>query len=261
MKNIFFLIAWAFTLSVSAQYVSSSFVTLNEGMDQAYLDIEMLWKVYHQDAIQSGRKTGWSIWKVSPENYDDKVDASRIPHYLIVETFATKEALDQEMASYNEEGLANITKLIKQKFKGKISARKIDQILSKDVNKERRTYIHQGIAQTPFTGGGLKPGDKMVLAPMEQLQEDYEQYETEFYQKVFADNVMKGNHRWWGFTKIIDRSENALGFTTHAAWNIGFDGKTVEFPQDFVSQKIISITGAARKMYNPVQLELIYVAD
>jgi hypothetical protein len=109
-----------------------------------------------------------------------------------------------------------------------------------------------------LTGGSLKPGDKMQVAPMEQLQDDYEKFETEFYQKIFLDNIMKGNHRWWGFTKVIGRSDNALTFTTHAAWNIGIEGKKLEFPQDFVSQKIMEITDTARKMYNPTTFELIY---
>ena len=101
----------------------------------------------------------------------------------------------------------------------------------------------------------------MVLAPMQQLQDDYEQYETAFYQKVFANNVMKGNHRWWAFTKIIDRSENAINNTTHVAWNIGIEGKSMDMPQDFASQKIFEITSEARKMYNPITLELVYTVQ
>ena len=72
---------------------------------------------------------------------------------------------------------------------------------------------------------------------------------------------MKGNHRYWGFSKIIDRSENALTFGTHSAWNIGIEGKQLEFPQDFVSQKIMEITDNARKMYNATTFELVYIVD
>ena len=59
-------------------------------------------------------------------------------------------------------------------------------------------------------------------------------------------------------TKIIGRSDNALTFNTHAAWNIGIEGKELELPKDFASQKIMEITGAARKMYNPTTYELVY---
>ena len=49
-------------------------------------------------------------------------------------------------------------------MKGKMSSRKIDKILSKQVRKETRTYHHQFLASTPFTGGRLKAGDKMKLS-------------------------------------------------------------------------------------------------
>ena len=261
MKKILLSVLFLCSGIANGQYASTIFVTLNDGMEQAYLDIEMLWQAYHEETVKQGLKSGWSVWKIDPAGYDDKIEASRTPDYLIIESYATMEAMEKQNASYTTEGIEAIVNTIKRKFRGKISSRKIDRMLAKDVNKERRTYVHQMLAQTPFTGGDLKPGEKMVLAPMQQLQDDYEQYETAFYQKVFADNVMKGNHRWWGFTKIIDRSENAINNTTHAAWNIGIEGKSMDMPQDFASQKIFEITSEARKMYNPITLELVYTVQ
>ena len=257
MKKVF-LVLILFPILGFSQFASSSYVTLNDGMEDAYLQIEKLWSEYHKEAVKKGHKNSWSIWKVYPAGYEDKIEKSRIPHFMILETFDTKEQMDEEFARYDEKGLAEIRALIKKKLKGKMSSSKIDKILSLNVQKERRGYLHQGIAGTPLTGGSLKPGDKMQVAPMEQLQDDYEKFETEFYQKIFLDNIMKGNHRWWGFTKVIGRSDNALTFNTHAAWNIGIEGKKIEFPEDFASQKIMEITDTARKMYNPTTFELIY---
>ena len=257
MKKLLFAII-LFPSLIYSQYAASVFVTLNDGMEDEYLQIEKLWSEYHKEAIKKGHKNSWSVWKVNPTGYDDKIEKSRIPDFMIVETFDTEEQMNEEFARYNEKGLAEIRSLIKKKVKGKMSSSRVNKILSLNVDKERRGYIHQGIAGTPFTGVGLKPGDKMQITPMEQLQDDYEKFETEFWQKIFLDNVMKGNHRWWGFTKIIARSDNALKFNTHAAWNIGIQGKQLEIPQDFVSQKIIELTGNARKMYNTTTLELVY---
>ena len=39
------------------------------------------------------------------------------------------------------------------------------------------------------------------------------------------------------------------------------EGKNMEWPEDFTSRKIMEITPQARKMYNPIQLKLVYVAD
>jgi hypothetical protein len=96
---------------------------------------------------------------------------------------------------------------------------------------------------------------------MKQLQDDYEDYEVNFYKNIFSKHVMDGNHRWWGFSKIIDRNENALDISTHSAWNMWSEGKTIKWPEDFSSKKIMEITPQARKMYNPIQLTLVYVAD
>jgi|TARA_B110000483_G_scaffold1010_1_gene1165 hypothetical protein len=259
MKKILFLLF--FPIALSAQYATTSYVTLNEGMEKDYLKIEELWSEYHKEAVKNGHKSSWAIWKVDPTGYDDKVESSRIPHFMIVETYNNKTLLDEESDRYDTEGMKKIKTLIKQKLKGKISNRNINKILSKNVEKERRSYIHQGLAGTPLTGGSLKAGDIMRVTPMKQLEDDYEKYETEFYQKIFSNNVMKGNHRWWAFSKIIDRSENALTFGTHSAWNIGIKGKQLDLPKDFASQKIMEITGTARKMYNPTTYELVYIVD
>ena len=257
MKKIFLALI-LFPSLIYSQFAASAYVTLKDGMEEEYLQIEQLWSEYHKEAIKKGHKNSWAIWKVDPTGYEDKIEKSRIPNFMIVETFDTKEQMDEEFARYDEKGLAQIKAFITKKVKGKMSASKVNKILSKAVEKERRGYLHQGIAGTPFTGGSLKPGDKMQVTAMEQLQDDYEKFETEFWQKIFLDNVMKGNHRWWGFSKIIGRSDNALKFNTHATWNIGFEGKQLEIPEDFVSQKIIEYTPAARKMYNTTTYELVY---
>jgi hypothetical protein len=96
---------------------------------------------------------------------------------------------------------------------------------------------------------------------MEQLRDDYEQFETEFYHDRFAENVMKGNHRFWRFSRIIDRNEAAYEALTHNAWNMLIDGKELAMPDDFVSRKIFGLTSEVRKMYTPQELTLVYTAQ
>ena len=261
MRRFFFLITLLAVSISHGQFASTSFVTLNDGMEKAYLELEEVWSEYHKEAVKNGQKSSWAIWKVDPTGYEDKIEKSRIPNFLIVETYESKEQMDDEAKRYTPEGFKKIQSIIKRRLKGKMSSSKINSILSKKVDKERRVYHHQALASTPFTGGGLKPGDKLVITPMQQLEDDYEKYETEFFQKIFADNVMKGNHRWWGFTKIFNRSENALTFNTHAAWNMPIEGKQLDFPEDFASQKVFELTGKARKSYNPTSYELVMVVD
>jgi len=261
MKKIFVLITVLFFNFTFSQYASGSFIVLNEGMEEDYLMTEKLWQVYHKKSVKDGHKNHWSIWKVDVTNYEDKIEEDRFPDYFILEGYNTLDDLTAESDRYSPEGLKEISNYIKSKMKGKMSSRAIDKILSKSVRKETRMYHHQFLAATPFTGGGLKVGDKMTIAPMQQLQDDYEDFETNFYKDLFNERVMNGDHRWWGFSKVINRNDNALTISTHTAWNMFIDGKELGWPEDFASRKIMEITPQARKMYNPIQLTLVYVVD
>tara|TARA_B100001109_G_scaffold248392_1_gene239159 strand:- start:1298 stop:2122 length:825 start_codon:yes stop_codon:yes gene_type:complete len=261
MKKIIFIISILFSINSYSQYASGSFIVLNDGMEEEYIKTEKLWHVYHKKSVKDGHKNLWSIWKVDVTNYDDKIEKDRFPDYFILEGYDTLDDLTAESERYSPEGFKEISNYIKSKMKGKMSSRAIDKILSKPVRKETRMYHHQFLASTPFTGGGLKVGDKMTIAPMQQLQDDYEDFETNFYKDLFSKRVMNGDHRWWGFSKIINRNDNALNISTHTAWNMFIEGKNMEMPEDFSSRKIMEITPKARKMYNPIQLTLVFVAD
>ena len=39
-----------------SQYATSSFITLNEGMEDAYLEIKKLWSEYHKEGVKKGHK-------------------------------------------------------------------------------------------------------------------------------------------------------------------------------------------------------------
>ena len=127
MKKVFIVLI-LFPILGFSQFASSSYVTLNDGMEDAYLQLEKLWSEYHKEAVKKGHKNSWSIWKVDPTGYEDKIEKSRVPHFMIIETFDTKEQMDEEFARYDEKGLAEIRALIKKKLKGKMSSSKIDKI-------------------------------------------------------------------------------------------------------------------------------------
>ena len=93
--------------------------------------------------FKNRHKSSWAIWKVDPTGYDDKIESSRIQHFMIVETYKSKALLDQEFARYDVEGMKKINNFIKQKLKRKISSRNTNKILGKNVEKERRAYVHQ----------------------------------------------------------------------------------------------------------------------
>ena len=54
---------------------------------------------------------------------------------------------------------------------------------------------------------------------------DYEQYESNWAKPIFQDNVNQKMLKWWGFTKVIDKNEQALSDITHFTWKIPVEGK------------------------------------
>ena len=75
---------------------------------------------------------------------------------------------------------------------------------------------------------------------------------------------MNGKNRWWGFTKVIDRNENAYENVSHIAWNIPIpnlehDEYMVanEFVQKVLEDKITS----SREIINSQELTLVYKND
>lgn len=263
MKQLLIILCYlSFATRAAAQYAAASYVVLNEDMEEDYLNLERIFQAYHQEAINMERKTGWSIWKIA-QNGDTSYEVGSYPDYVILEQFSSKEQMNEEFVRYNED-FESIKVLMKKNLKGKYTGKQIDKILGQAPKKEVRTYIHERVASTPLTGGDIKPGDVMVVHALQQISEDYEQFETEFWKNVFANNVMKGNHRFWGLSRIIDRNEAAYEMPTHNSWNMFIDEKkwdNLKMPDDFVSKKMFEITGATRKMYTPQELTCVFTAQ
>ena len=104
----------------------------------------------------------------------------------------------------------------------------------------------------------------MTFAPMIQKSDDYEQVESYIAKPYFLQQVMNGKHRWWAFTKVINRNDQAYKEISHIAWNIfipgaEFDERVVEneFVQKVLSDKISS----SREMRNAQELTLVYQSN
>jgi len=104
MKKIIFIVSILFSITSYSQVASGSFIVLNEGAEQDYLNIEELWQIYHQKSVNDGHKNHWSIWKVDVSNYDDKIEKDRFPDYFILEGYDNLDDLNAEYARYTPEG-------------------------------------------------------------------------------------------------------------------------------------------------------------
>ena len=258
-KIIVFLLL--FPLAINAQYAVADFIVLNEGMESDYHKLEKVWGAWHENSIEKGEKTGWAVWKRTATENDNENAA----HYVVFNQFSTKEQMDNYINGGDTFSMNKAVSVMKSKLKG-MSTGSIKKIvgLEPKIKKQVRTYHLQLLDATPFTGGDLKVGDKMTFAPMVQKSDDYEQVESYIAKPYFLQQVMNGKHRWWAFTKIINRNDNAYKELTHIAWNIfvpnsEFDERVVE--NEFVQKVLTEKINSSREMRNPQELTLVYQSN
>ena len=66
-----------------------SAVDLNDGAEEDYLKLEKFWSAIHQEAVDQGLQTGWSVWKRTPQEGDE----ANAAEYLIFDQFSSMEQL------------------------------------------------------------------------------------------------------------------------------------------------------------------------
>ena len=258
MKKIL-LILLVFPITLSAQYALADFVVINEGMDADYHKLEKVWGAWHQNSIDKGEKTGWAVWKRTPNDNDDENAA----HYVVFNQFSSKEKMEDYINGGDDFSINSAISTMKSKLKGMStsSIRKIVQSEQK-IKRQVRSYTLQIVDATPLVGGDIKIGDKMSFATMSQKEDDYEEYESNVWKPYFLDEVMRNNHRWWALTKIVDRNENAYKKPSHLVWNIGVENpKEFLIKDDFISNKMRGMMDTYREMGKTQELTLIYKTD
>ena len=253
-KFIKILFTLFITLSLSGQYTIVSAVALNEGAEDQYLKLEEFYGPAHDLAIEKGLQTLQAVFKVTSET-----DAENGPHYIIVTGFNSKEQLDNYTS-----GNVNYLDLAVEAYKGKMSKRAVTRMMNTtgSESKERRNYITQGVDQTIWSGGDLKPGDTMSLTPTQALNDDFENYETKVWKPIAEKNILSGNLRQWILVEAIDRTENAYDNWSHFAWNLRVENPGEGyFPSGFKWDKIWEGIESSRDMGDGTELTCIYSTE
>ena len=221
MKKILLLLTVLFSFSVNAQYAVMWAVDLKDGAEDDYLKLEKFYSEIHKEALKQGLRSGWSVWKRTPQEGDEANQAE----YVIFDNFSSKEQMNANDAPSNAE-------LAQKVYKGKMSKRAIQKMMDStgDYSNERRTYTLEVKDATILGGGNVKPGDVATINLMTKKTDDFEKYESEIWKPVAEKNILTGRLRQWILVEVTDRSENAWSEFTHFAWNLrgNLDVKGVE---------------------------------
>lgn len=259
MKKILLLLTLIFTITTSAQYTILSAIDINEGMEDQYLQLEEFFGPVHDLAIEKGIQDLQAVFKV----ISTSDDGDNVANYFIITGFSSKEQLDAYNKSWEE---GKWLALSKEAYKGKMSSRRVTRYLNSVglESNERRNYHLVGVDASIWAGGDLRPGDKMSILGTIAKTDDFEQYESEVYKPMIEKEILNGNHRYWGLSRIYERTENAYGDITHMFFNVGVEGANntegwEKMQSTFKGQKLIEGLQAASDHQNGGQLELISI--
>tara|TARA_B110000003_G_scaffold92171_1_gene94351 strand:- start:152 stop:907 length:756 start_codon:yes stop_codon:yes gene_type:complete len=251
MKNLLLTFILFFSFSLNAQYAIMSAVDLNDGAEEDYLKLEKFWSAIHQEAVDQGLQTGWSVWKRTPKEGDE----ANAAEYLIFDQFSSMEQLEK---GYNGVELAQ------KAYKGKMSKRSIQRMMdgTGSESRQRRNYVIQVIDATILAGGDYKPGDVATINLMSKKTDDFEQYENEVWKPVAERNILSGNSRHWILAQVKDRADNSFEGFTHFVWNLKGNPE-VEFEGNsgFKWDKLWEGLESSRDMQDSEEYTLIYIVN
>ena len=258
MKKLFLVILATTSLAINAQDLSNVYrqveeITLNEGLNEEYVNFEGFWKTVKEKHVKEGMQLGWFVWKVIPteenQNWAD---------YLIFNIFANEQQM-KEMNSRPVEWWENeIKSAHKGKTKRSVVKKYTKETLENRYRKKSISYTNKGIDAFIAEGATPSAGTKGTYIEMQQLNDDYVDFET----KLFAPYHKKSKSRlYWELNEIIDRTENAYKPVTHIITEIlNPDAPVVEWNQTFAEEMAVKYGMASRKFHGSMNLELVHFA-
>jgi len=252
MKKILLLLLIPF--ATSAQIMVMDVVQVKEGKSNNYEAIEAFVSPIQEQAIKDGKKMGWYVFKNIGGGDLSEIENKGIGDYIVLNVY---KDLDQMKSDSWDKYMA----IAKKVYKGKMSSRNINKKMSNigEPRKDTRSYTMENLYYT-------KPNPPVIgniysVSPIEQLSDDYEKFEMEFFRPMFEKNILAGNHKAWNFNKVIDNTENAYQNITHLIFNQPVPGAKMEVPSDFLNTQLQNAGIATRKIYNSASIQLLFMQN
>ena len=253
MKKTFLTILFLLALT-SNQVFSQNFyaqiqeVTVQDGLNSEYEEFEKFWSVVNEKLIADGHLAGWSFWKVNPESNDNKPWAD----YILYNQFSSEDQMNSTLSKSPEWWTEYVEKAHKGKSKRSLIKKYVKETLDNKYKERLVTYNISNVAA--FADDKLQPavGINAVYIGMEQLNEDYERFETEYFQ-----NRHKGNKLYWEFNKITNRSDNAYKPVTHNIFEVNMENSGQDQESSFVDKMMGKYGASSRTLHGWMVVELL----
>jgi len=262
MKKIIYSIFTLLLTSLAfSQAVEMEEITLNDGMEKDYIKFENMYSSAHEKVQQNGEKAGWFLFKVIPtEDGTQWPPNSSTPwcDFVLFNIYSDDSQLDGDwgMGSNEKEAQAFVRKANYRKMKNSEMTRLFN--MSSKFRKKTTRYTLKGVDAT-IDVGPTKIGDRATLLGVEQLNEDYEMYESMFFKKYHNKQITDGVRLAWYLNKISERSENAYQPISHMIFErFNTNRSSNNNSEQSFTEKMMSKNGSAsRKIHGGLILELV----
>ena len=236
-------------------------VTLKEGVDSDYLKLEKMWSNVHEKIHEMGRKAGWFLFKVVPaDNGVQWPPNSSSPwcDYIIFNIYSDEAQMNGGwgIGDTPKEAQAFIRKANYSKMKNSEISRlqKIGDL------REKTTIYTMETVDATIDVGSIKTGDKALILGIEQLNEDYENFETKWFKTRHNESILNGQRLAWYLNRISARSDNAYKPVSHIIFerfNPNPPGNVSNPKPSFVDEMMSKHGTASRKIHGGLYLELV----
>ena len=260
-KIIYSIFALLLTSLAFSQAVEMEEITLNDGMEKDYIKFENMYSSAHEKVQQNGEKAGWFLFKVIPtEDGTQWPPNSSTPwcDFVLFNIYSDDSQFDGDwgMGSNEKEAQAFVRKANYRKMKNSEMTRLFN--MSSKFRKKTTRYTLKGVDAT-IDVGPTKIGDRATLLGVEQLNEDYEMYESMFFKKYHNKQITDGVRLAWYLNKISERSENAYQPISHMIFErFNTNRSSNNDSKQSFTEKMMSKNGSAsRKIHGGLILELV----
>ena len=262
MKKILYVFITFFVLKTGFSQIGvMEEITLKEGVENDYLKLEKMWSNVHEKIHAMGNKAGWFLFKVIPAEEGVKWPPnSSNPwcEYIIFNIYTDSIQMSKGwgIGSTRKESQAFIRKSNYNKMKSS----EITRLLKIGNLREKTTYYTIETVDATIDVGELKIGDKAIILGVEELNEDYENFETKWFKTRHNESILKGQRLAWYLNRINSRSDNAYQPVSHIIFERFNPNppKNLTNPKPSFVDKMMTKHGiASRKIHGGLILELV----
>jgi hypothetical protein len=172
-------------------YLLFEFMQVNDEQGSNYWQVEDFWSGIHKQRVADKSILGWDLWSLSPSG------SQQGSQYLTVTVFPSLKSMLEAMNSLDVMGYA-------KKAYPKMTDKELNAMMDKTVKS--RDMAHQVLfKQVDKTKGDfqMKVGTILTMDVMKQLDDGYEQAESQIFKPWHQSMVDKGKKGSWELLQAI----------------------------------------------------------